>query len=240
MIIIYSWMNAEGSGPSPVLFLFPLGEKTSIMKPAKSYRQGGIPNASTSIPWRGWVPWSGVVLIDCIVGRSALALILVLVGALLGEPNTVVEAAGMDLPVPGAPCVRLFHSGGDVGCRSPSRSGTVGPLFLARTMSDIEELEGLASRGSAVGAAEDPTLGDEGLVVAMATGLFNSSSLARLSATGILGGVLVVDCDDKGGSGAPAKGYSPAVATPQVGCSWGLRFPYDEMSLARAWQHLQA
>lgn len=40
-----------------------------------------------------------------------------------------------------APCIRLFHSGGDVGCRTLGRDGVAGPLLLVdseRALQDIE------------------------------------------------------------------------------------------------------
>lgn len=48
---------------------------------------------------------------------------------------------GLSLSVDHAPCVRLFHSGGDAGCRTPTREGVTGPLLLVdseRALKDIE------------------------------------------------------------------------------------------------------
>lgn len=136
--------------------------------------------------------------------------------AFIGERKTRVAAEGMDLNIDSAPCVRLFHSGGDVGCRSLTREGIVGPLLAVETMSDIEDIDVLATQNSGA-------VGDDGLVVVMPTGLLNSAALDRLLETNLLAGVLVVDCcedeidvDHRMEVSAATRGYSPAVVTPQV------------------------
>lgn len=48
---------------------------------------------------------------------------------------------GLSLGVNHAPCVRLFHSGGDVGCRTPGREGVAGPLLLVDSDKVLHDIE---------------------------------------------------------------------------------------------------
>ncbi len=64
---------------------------------------------------------------------------------MLSAPAAV-EAAGafgggLSLSVSHAPCVRLFHSGGDAGCRTPEREGVAGPLLLVDSEHVLQDIE---------------------------------------------------------------------------------------------------
>lgn len=132
--------------------------------------------------------------------------------------NTRSSALDVDLSIDHAPCVRLFHSSGDVGCRTAHRDGVIGALLGIRTISDMHQVEGLPDD------AENLGLGNDQLVVAMPLELLNSTTIEQLSATEMLAGVLVVDCDDdKAGelrrtelSTPPETAHNHAVTTPQV------------------------
>ncbi|CAM9644003.1 unnamed protein product [Pylaiella littoralis] len=112
---------------------------------------------------------------------------------------------GLSLSVDHAPCVRLFHSGGDVGCRTPGRKGVAGPLLLVdseRVLQDIEALvlptvrdeaqRGHKRKGVSGEAVEFVQGMEDGLIAILAEGYFNGTILERLSATGLLGGVMVL------------------------------------------------
>eukprot|EP00903_Cladosiphon_okamuranus_P018715 g17228.t1 len=117
------------------------------------------------------------------------------------------ETGGLSLGVNHAPCVRLFHSGGDVGCRTPGREGVAGPLLLVdsdQVLRDIEDLgrprspkgkeKELASEGDvSVGSPESLEGMEDGLIAVIPAAFFNASVVDRLSATGLLGGVLVLE-----------------------------------------------
>ncbi|CAN0044558.1 unnamed protein product, partial [Choristocarpus tenellus] len=118
-----------------------------------------------------------------------------------------------------APCVRLFHATGDVGCRSPSAGGIIAPLFSVEDESHIRELEELASAATE-GSREDLK---QGVSIVIQEDLFNSSVLERLSSTGLVGGVLVLEGDVVSNSGErPGKSniLSPDVVTPQASLSF--------------------
>ncbi|CAM9781758.1 unnamed protein product, partial [Hapterophycus canaliculatus] len=148
-----------------------------------------------------------------------------------------------------APCVRLFHSGGDVGCRTRTREGVTGPLLLVdseRALQDIEQptLRGLSFLCSDASERQEFTLlpnsspaeealegiGGDGLIAVLPEAFLNASVLHRLSATGRLGGVMVLqegtpvaaaaaaatsleDGDFDRGDGEPSGNLS--VTTPQ-------------------------
>lgn len=162
---------------------------------------------------RSWV-FRFPVLVASIVPMR-LALVTFLIASLR---NTRSGAVDVDLSIDQAPCVRLFHSSGDVGCRTAHRDGVIGALLGIRTISDMHQVERLAHD------AENLGLGNDQLVAAMPVELLNSTTIEQLSATEMLAGVLVVDCDDDkagenrrtGLSTPPETAHNHAVTTPQV------------------------
>lgn len=60
--------------------------------------------------------------------------------ALLGV-GRVIDGRGLEVEVQHAPCVRLFHSNGDVGCRTESREGVVGALLAVENYEQLREIE---------------------------------------------------------------------------------------------------
>lgn len=88
-------------------------------------------------------------------GPATAAAVLVV----LASRTTTIAASklggGLPLSVDHAPCVRLFHAGGDVGCRSPDRGGVDGPLVLVDSETVLDAIEvrnprvekGLGSQG---------------------------------------------------------------------------------------------
>lgn len=72
----------------------------------------------------------------------ALKVLLLAMGSL--SPTAV---RGFSVPVEHAPCVRLFHAHGDVGCRAPDREGVTGPLLLVDSEQKMERIEVLHNVG---------------------------------------------------------------------------------------------
>lgn len=77
--------------------------------------------------------------------RMAKIAALLLLGCdvlFLSAPQGVqAGTGGLSLGVNHAPCVRLFHSGGDVGCRTPGREGVAGPLLLVDSDKVLHDIE---------------------------------------------------------------------------------------------------
>lgn len=77
-----------------------------------------------------------------------------------------------------APCVRLFHSTGDVGCRTPARGAVIAPMFLVETLDDIMALE---------------QTGKENYAVTMPASMLNDTVLDMLEVSGKVAGIIVMD-----------------------------------------------
>lgn len=137
---------------------------------------------------------------------------------------TPTKAAGgvgsLSLDIEHTPCVRLFHSGGDVGCRTRGKGGIAGPLLVVDSTRKVEDIEGIAELRVTAGrlAGEEEEEGvvglEDGVIAVVPEVMFNGTILERLSATGLLGGVLVLEEEDPD----IRRGFlgSPDVATPQV------------------------
>lgn len=72
--------------------------------------------------------------------RSPAVALLLTCGALFSTPSEA-GTGGLSSSVGHAPCVRLFHASGDVGCRTRGREEVAGPLLLVdseRALQDIE------------------------------------------------------------------------------------------------------
>eukprot|EP00904_Undaria_pinnatifida_P013489 jgi/Undpi1/9270/HiC_scaffold_26.g11728.m1 len=163
-------------------------------------------------------------------------------GVAAASPSDNGEDRGVSLFVDHAPCVRLFHSGGDVGCRAEPKEGVAGPLLLVNSegvLRDIEFEERAPRETDELLTHALEEIGD-GFVAVLPEAFFNRTTLARLSDTGLLGGVLVLEEDRDsgdgdgdgggGGSGSTLAGVAvvggeggavgssnPDVSTPQVG-----------------------
>ena len=101
-----------------------------------------------------------------------------------------------------SPCVRLFHSGGSIGCREKNDDGKVLPLLSVRgtDFPHVSDLKGAAGR----------------VAVVLTGSLFNASTLEVLRGTGHLGAVLVLDDSTPGLDDADADTcFSPDSSTPQ-------------------------
>ena len=72
---------------------------------------------------------------------SALVLLGRVGGIAAAAPAANGEDRGVSLFVEHAPCVRLFHSGGDVGCRSERKEGVAGPLLLVDSEGVLRDIE---------------------------------------------------------------------------------------------------
>ncbi len=94
-------------------------------------------------------------------------------------------------------CFRLFSNEGDIGCRTPSSSGSTGILFEIRNNHDITSASYL----------------DRDVVYVIPGYFFNSSVLSILESTK-LKGILVLD-DDLTWSNIPTGSFSTDVQTPQ-------------------------
>lgn len=158
-----------------------------------------------------------------------LPLLLLLLFGYATTPATAAATAagvgGLSLNIDHAPCIRLFHSGGDVGCRTRGQGGVTGPLLVVDSARIVEDIEAIAAKrrekkgGSRLAAMEEEEeegivgLGD-GVIAVMPEVMFNGTIMGRLAATGMLGGVLVLEEED------PAIRHgslgSPDVSTPQV------------------------
>lgn len=62
-------------------------------------------------------------------------------GVAAASPSDNGEDRGVSLFVDHAPCVRLFHSGGDVGCRAEPKEGVAGPLLLVNSEGVLRDIE---------------------------------------------------------------------------------------------------
>lgn len=147
---------------------------------------------------------------------------------LFSNSATLAKAAAgvgsLSLNIEHAPCIRLFHSGGDVGCRTRGKGGVTGPLLVVESMRKVEEIESIAERKANAGRRTGEEGGEEdqegvigledGVIAVMPEDMFNDTILERLSATGLLGGVLVLEEEDLD----IRRGFlgNPDVATPQV------------------------
>lgn len=72
---------------------------------------------------------------------AALVLLARVGGVPAAAPAANGEDRGVSLFVQHAPCVRLFHSGGDVGCRSERKEGVTGPLLLVDSEGVLRDIE---------------------------------------------------------------------------------------------------
>ncbi|CAN0199723.1 unnamed protein product, partial [Ectocarpus sp. 13 AM-2016] len=170
----------------------------------------------------------------------ALALLLACIALL--STRSEARTGGLSPGVGQAPCVRLFHASGDVGCRTRGREGVAGPLLLVdseRALQDIEARglssfrkdaqreEGLLPQEASPEAMEG--MGD-GLMAVLPDAFFNRAILHRLSATGLLGGVLVLESAG-GGRAAASQGdvvrRNPDVKTPQGNSTPSAAFDVD-------------
>lgn len=152
------------------------------------------------------------------------ALLMILPLLLFSFAAIPAEAAGgvgsISLNIEHTPCIRLFHSDGDVGCRTRGKGGVAGPLLVVDSTRKVEDIEGIAEQRAKAGKLageedEEGVLGlEDGVIAVMPEVMFNSTILERLSATGLLGGVLVLEEEDPN----IRRGFlgSPDVATPQV------------------------
>lgn len=61
-----------------------------------------------------------------------------------------VDGRGLEVEVQHAPCVRLFHSGGDVGCRTSGREGVVGALLAVENDAQLRDIENMDYYGGHV------------------------------------------------------------------------------------------
>ncbi|CAN0218952.1 unnamed protein product, partial [Ectocarpus sp. 4 AP-2014] len=176
------------------------------------------------------------------------AIALLLACSALMSTRSEAGAGGLSPSVGHAPCVRLFHASGDVGCRTRGREGVAGPLLLVdseRALHDIEAQglssfrkdaqreEGLLPHEASLEAMEG--LGD-GLMAVLPDAFFNRTILHRLSATGLLGGVLVLESAGGGrAAGSPAQSLAegdvvrsnPDVKTPQGDSTPSAAFDVD-------------
>ncbi|CAN0130991.1 unnamed protein product, partial [Ectocarpus sp. 12 AP-2014] len=170
----------------------------------------------------------------------AIALLLACIALL--STRSEAGTGGLSPGVGHAPCVRLFHASGDVGCRTRGREGVAGPLLLVdseRALQDVEARglssfrkdaqreEGLLPQEASPEAMEG--MGD-GLMAVLPDAFFNRTILHRLSATGLLGGVLVLESAG-GGRAAASQGdvvrSNPDVKTPQGDSTPSAAFDVD-------------
>lgn len=61
-----------------------------------------------------------------------------------------VDGRGLEVEVKHAPCVRLFHSGGDVGCRTDEREGVMGVLLTVENEAQLRDIEKIDDYGGYV------------------------------------------------------------------------------------------
>lgn len=96
------------------------------------------------------------------------------------------------------PCVRLFSNHGDIGCRTPSKDGTIGALYEISSLHDLESIN---------------VLGID--FVALITGIFfNDTMLNEISKSGTLKGIIVIDEESSWASSSLGM-YSVDVLSPQ-------------------------
>ena len=99
-----------------------------------------------------------------------------------------------------SPCVRMFHSAGDIGCIGTKRGGSQFPLLPALNL--------LAAGPLASILYEQP------VTAVIEADSFNSTVVAALAATSRLGALIVLA--DRGTPDFAHGKYSPDVTTPQV------------------------
>ncbi|CAM9791296.1 unnamed protein product, partial [Chrysoparadoxa australica] len=106
--------------------------------------------------------------------------------------------AGLMSPVEDSPCLRLFHSTGDVGCRGPRRLRL--PIYSVQNAEDIQDLENLTKFNS--------------VAVVLPASMLNATTLSKLEATTKLGGVIVIDGPPPDCPECPHEHFSQDGQTP--------------------------